>query len=214
MTCIDAPACAGAAHHGAPPACAAAAVGIVYALDAHRRNSVRDSFSATWSPKTNDGLIAPNASSRSLGLARSVRPYDRELMRSIGACTGGSRRKRSDAPWTICCARLAMRHSATGVAELDIAAVAWISQLRQVAINAAHPALADLDDRSYEAMLARVASHEWAHDLAVVRATRDDSADGERLLQLVPAGVRAFVSRGGYRRSEYTMNSSPRSRPA
>jgi len=97
-----------------------------------------------------------------------------------------------------------MRHSATGVAELDIAAGAWISQLRQVAINAAHPALADLDDRSYEAMLARIAWHEWAHALAVVRATRDDIADGERLLQLVPADVRAFVRRGDYRRSEYT----------
>lgn len=71
-------------------------------------------------------------------------------------------------------------------------------------INAAHPALEDLGDRSDEAMLARVAWHEWAHALAVFRATRDDIAAGERLLELVPAGVRAFVRRGGYRRGEYT----------
>jgi hypothetical protein len=32
----------------------------------------------------------------------------------------------------------------------------------------------------------------------------DDIADGERLLELVPTGVRAFVRRGGYLRGEYT----------
>jgi len=68
-----------------------------------------------------------------------------------------------------------MRASATAVADLDIATGAWISQLCLVVINAAHPAPAHLDDGSYEAMLTRVAWHEWAHALAVVRATRDDS---------------------------------------
>jgi hypothetical protein len=40
--------------------------------------------------------------------------------------------------------------------------------------------------------------------LAVVRATRDDVAEGERLLELTPAGVREFIRRAGYRRGEYT----------
>ena len=40
--------------------------------------------------------------------------------------------------------------------------------------------------------------------LAVVRASRDDVVDGERLLKLVPAVVPAVVRRGGYRRREYT----------
>ncbi len=80
----------------------------------------------------------------------------------------------------------------------------WIAELRLVLINAAHPALADLDDRSYEAMLARVAWHEWAHALSVVRASQEDVAAGERLITLAPDGVAGFIRRAGYRRSEYT----------
>jgi hypothetical protein len=84
-----------------------------------------------------------------------------------------------------------------------IAVGVWISQLRLVVINAQQPALADLDTNTYEAMLARVAWHEWAYALSVVRATCEDILAGEDLLQLAPAGVREFVRRGGYRRSEY-----------
>ncbi len=137
---------------------------------------------------------------------RDLPAYDRELLQSIGA-----------SQWQVTTQALgqavddllrsaghAVGLGDRAVADLDIAAGAWISQLRLVVINAAHPALADLDDRRYEAMLARVAWHEWAHALAVVRATRDDIADGERLLELAPAGVRAFVRRGGYRRGDYT----------
>ncbi len=135
---------------------------------------------------------------------RDLPAYDRELLRSIGASqwkvtTQALGHAVDDLLRSAGYARLSDR----AVADLEIAAGAWISQLRLVVINAAHPALADLDARSYEAMLARVAWHEWAHALAVVRATRDDIAAGERLLQLVPAGVRAFVRRGDYRRSEY-----------
>ena len=71
-------------------------------------------------------------------------------------------------------------------------------------INASHPALAELDDRSYEQMVARVAWHEWAHALSVVRATRDDVAAGARLLDLAPGAVARFVRRGDDRASEYT----------
>ncbi len=87
---------------------------------------------------------------------------------------------------------------------LDAAAGVWIAELRLVIINAAHPALANLDERTYEAMLARIAWHEWAHALSIVRATHDDIAAGERLLALAPVGVAEFVRRGGYRRSDYT----------
>jgi hypothetical protein len=96
------------------------------------------------------------------------------------------------------------RLPAGAVAGLDRAAGAWISQLRVVLINAAHPALEGLDERTYEAMLARVAWHEWAHALAVARATGDDVAAGERLLELAPDGVREFIRRARYRRGEYT----------
>lgn len=87
---------------------------------------------------------------------------------------------------------------------LDAAAGVWIAELRLVVINAAHRALANLDERTYEAMLARVAWHEWAHALSIVRATHDDISAGERLLARAPAGVVDFVRRGGYRRSDYT----------
>lgn len=70
-------------------------------------------------------------------------------------------------------------------------------------LNAGHHALAELDDATYEAMLARIAWHEWAHALSVVRATADDVANGERLLGLAPVGVANVIRRGGYRRSEY-----------
>jgi hypothetical protein len=53
-------------------------------------------------------------------------------------------------------------------------------------------------------MLARIAWHEWAHALSVVRATSDDVAAGERLLALAPLGVANVIRRGGYRRSQYT----------
>lgn len=53
--------------------------------------------------------------------------------------------------------------------------------------------LANLNERTYEAMLARIAWHERAHALSIVRATHDDIAAGERLLALAPVGVAEFV---------------------
>lgn len=89
-------------------------------------------------------------------------------------------------------------------AALNDAAGVWIAELRLVLINAAHRALDDLDESSYEAMLARIAWHEWAHALSVVRATQEDVFAGERLLGLAPDGVADVIRRGGYRRVEYT----------
>ncbi|MEA2234273.1 MAG: hypothetical protein QOD83_4089, partial [Solirubrobacteraceae bacterium] len=65
------------------------------------------------------------------------------------------------------------RLSSAGCAELDRAVGVWISQLRVVLIDAAHHALAALDQLNYEMMLARTAWHEWAHALSVDRAEAD-----------------------------------------
>jgi hypothetical protein len=130
---------------------------------------------------------------------------DRQLLVSIGA-----------SQWEVGTQALGCRASdllssadmvalpAQAIAELDRAVGVWIAQLRVVLINCAHPALEDLDERTYEAMLARVAWHEWAHALAVARAGWDDVAAGERLLARAPEGIRGFIRQAGYRRGEYT----------
>lgn len=88
--------------------------------------------------------------------------------------------------------------------DLDLALGVWIEQLRVVLIDAGHPALAGLDDTSYEAMLVRTAWHEWGHALSLARATSTDIAAGERLLALAPLGVGEVIRGGGYRPREYT----------
>lgn len=130
---------------------------------------------------------------------------DRQLLESIGA-----------SQWEVTTQALGGRASdllssagmpalqAHARADVDRAAGVWIAQLRVVLINCAHPALDDLDERTSEAMLARVAWHEWAHALAVARAGWDDVAAGERLLELAPEGIRGFIRQAGYRRGEYT----------
>jgi hypothetical protein len=136
---------------------------------------------------------------------RDLPAYDRELLQNIGASqwqvtTHDLGRVVDDLLRSAGHAGLRPKDASA----LDDAVGVWIAQLRLVLINAAHHALEDLDDPSYEAMLARIAWHEWAHALSVVRATRDDIADGERLLALAPDGVADVVRRGGYRRVEYT----------
>ena len=136
---------------------------------------------------------------------RDLPAYDRHLLQSIGASqwlitTEATGRAVDDLLRSAGYERLSER----AVRDLNAAAGVWIAELRLVVISAAHEPLAELDDRTYEAMLARVAWHEWAHAVSVVRATREDVAAGERLLDLAPSGIRDFVRRGGYRRSEYT----------
>jgi hypothetical protein len=80
----------------------------------------------------------------------------------------------------------------------------WVEELRLVLVDAGHPALVNLDDQSFEMMLARIAWHEWGHALSIVRAEADDIADGERLLALAPRGVGERIRRAGYRRSQFT----------
>ena len=87
---------------------------------------------------------------------------------------------------------------------LDEALGVWVAALNVVLIDAGHHQHAGLDDRTYEGALVRVAWHEWAHALSVVRATADDVTAGLRLLDLAPHGVREGIRRAGYRRREYT----------
>jgi len=136
---------------------------------------------------------------------RDLPTYDRELLQNVGASQWQVTREAlggvvDDLLRSAGLAGLRQRD----VRSLDDAAGVWIQELRLVLVNAGHHALAELDDATYEAMLARIAWHEWAHALSVVRATADDVANGERLLDLAPAGVANVIRRGGYRRSEYT----------
>jgi hypothetical protein len=136
---------------------------------------------------------------------RDLPTYDRELLENIGAAQSQvTTRPLGRAVHDLLRSAGYPGLRASNVLALHDAAGVWIAELRLVVINAAHHALENLDDASYEAMLARIAWHEWAHALSVVRATRDDVADGERLLALAPDGVAHVIRRGGYRRVEYT----------
>jgi hypothetical protein len=97
-------------------------------------------------------------------------------------------------------ASLAARHRAG----LEGAAGVWLQDLRIVVIDAGHEALRDLDDSTYEAMMARIAWHEWGHALSLARTAKDDVAAGGHLLGLAPEGIREIVRRSGYGRNEYT----------
>jgi hypothetical protein len=87
---------------------------------------------------------------------------------------------------------------------LDDAIGVWIAQLRLVIVNEAHPSLVGLDVVSREAFIARVAWHEWGHALSVVRCSPEDVAQGSRLLELAPVGVRETIRAAGYRRRDHT----------
>jgi hypothetical protein len=89
-------------------------------------------------------------------------------------------------------------------AELNDAAGVWVPGLRVVVINESHQALAGLNTSSREAFVARIAWHEWGHALSVARCSREDIADGMRLLDLAPAGISANIRTANYRTSQYT----------
>jgi hypothetical protein len=80
----------------------------------------------------------------------------------------------------------------------------WIRELRLVIVDVGHPKHQSLDETSLEAVIARIAWHEWGHALSLDRATELDVADGSRLLSTAPAGIAKFVRAGGYGPSEYT----------
>jgi hypothetical protein len=86
----------------------------------------------------------------------------------------------------------------------DAAAGLWIPELRLVLLNVAHPGFRDLDQRSLEWALARVAWHEWGHALACHRATEEDIRSGPRLLNLAPAAIAENVRSADYGQREYT----------
>ena len=86
----------------------------------------------------------------------------------------------------------------------DVAAGLWIPELRLVAINLFHPSFRGLDESSLEWALARVAWHEWGHALAFHRATNEDVARGDELLELVPKSMAENIRSAHYRQREYT----------
>ncbi len=87
---------------------------------------------------------------------------------------------------------------------LSAAVAAWVPSLRVVVLNAAHPGLSELNERTRARLLADTAWHEWGHALSIARCTAEDIADGRRLLDLAPTSVSSYVRRAGYRPREYT----------
>lgn len=88
--------------------------------------------------------------------------------------------------------------------DLDFALGVWDPELRVVVINAGHKELEGLDESTHEAVLARIAWHEWGHALSIARASAEDVSAGACLLERLPDGVAGFVRGSGYRRAEYT----------
>ena len=88
--------------------------------------------------------------------------------------------------------------------ELNRALGVWLRELKVVLIACDHPKLDGLDPQSREAFLSRVAWHEWAHALSVVRCTAEDVTNGERFLELSPDGVRKRIRHAGYARRDLT----------
>jgi len=87
---------------------------------------------------------------------------------------------------------------------LDEAAGVWVQELRVVVIDAGHEALGDLDGPSYEAMVARIAWHEWGHALSLARTSAAEISAGTYLLGLAPAAVERNIRSSGYRKSQLT----------
>jgi hypothetical protein len=85
------------------------------------------------------------------------------------------------------------------------AAAVWLDGLRVVVFNAPllHEATIGLSDSAREEFVAYVAWHEYGHALSLTRSTREQREDGERLLRLLPDGMRGSIDYpGGYRRLE------------
>jgi hypothetical protein len=94
--------------------------------------------------------------------------------------------------------------SAAARHRLDLALGVWLQELRIILLDVGHPKLADLDQSTYEAFIMRTAWHEWGHALSVVRCSQEDVADGRKLLDLAPTGLRESIRQAGYRSVDYT----------
>jgi hypothetical protein len=88
--------------------------------------------------------------------------------------------------------------------KLNLALGVWLQELRIILLDVGHPKLAGLDQSTYEAFIMRTAWHEWGHALSVVRCSQEDVADGRRLLELAPTGLRESIRQAGYRSTDYT----------
>jgi hypothetical protein len=94
--------------------------------------------------------------------------------------------------------------SAAARRRLDLALGVWLQELRIILLDVGHTKLTGLDQATYEAFIMRTAWHEWGHALSVVRCSQEDMADGRRLLDLAPTGLRESIRRAGYRSTDYT----------
>ncbi|HEX3323892.1 MAG TPA: hypothetical protein VHR65_01970 [Solirubrobacterales bacterium] len=93
---------------------------------------------------------------------------------------------------------------ASAITSRNAALALWVPDLRVVLINESHPAFGDLDGRSLDYSLSRVAWHEWGHALSLDRAAQEDIDAGKRYVRLLPEGLARFVREAGYRPREYT----------
>lgn len=90
-------------------------------------------------------------------------------------------------------------------ASLAGAAAVWLDGLRVVVFNAPllHETTRGLNDSAREEFVAYIAWHEYGHALSLTRSTREQREDGERLLALLPHGMRSSIDYpGGYKRME------------
>jgi hypothetical protein len=85
----------------------------------------------------------------------------------------------------------------------DDAVGVWLPEMRVVLINEAHRALLGADFTTRKAVLSWVAWHEWGHALSAISRDPHDPTEGERLLNLAPAGMRERIRRGNYSRDQY-----------
>ena len=162
------------------------------------------SVSSVMSPETSD----PDSSDQTPRLLREIRrarfqlpTAHRNLLDEIGAQETAI----DDWPGGVEDLYRSIRETPPARESLAGAAAVWLDGLRMVAFNAGlfHEATVGLDDESREALVASVAWHEYGHALSLNRSTSHQRQGGERLLSLLPAGLRGSIDYpGGYRRSE------------
>jgi hypothetical protein len=88
---------------------------------------------------------------------------------------------------------------------LAYAAAVWLDGLRMVVFNGplVDARTAGLTEEARTALVAYIAWHEYGHALSLTRSTPEQREGGVRLLELLPAGMRASIDYpGGYRRME------------
>lgn len=86
--------------------------------------------------------------------------------------------------------------------DLEDSLAAWLPDLRVVILDVQH--LKELDARSFEWAVARMAWHEWGHALSIDRTEEGEIAAGPRLLALAPDAIAENIRAGSYRPQQIT----------